>query len=205
MFITDYVSNFVQDSSDADVEDIGGSVPAKTAEEVFHAYAPRVYRVARGILGNDADAEDVAQDVLLQVVRGLDAFRGDCTLGTWLHRITVNAALQHRRRQQRWYERRVSVPLEVLLNGDKYTCRTRLPAAPDQEMLQGEMRGLIESAIAQLPEMYRDVYILADIEGLGNEEIGQMLGVTVPAIKSRLHRARRMMRKVLGPHFLQVG
>src|SRR5438105_7371652 len=70
-----------------------------TAEQVFREYAPRVYHLARRMLGNDADAEDVTQDVLLQVVRKLDTFRGEANLTTWLHRVTVNAALEHRRKR----------------------------------------------------------------------------------------------------------
>src|ERR1700739_1552758 len=75
------------------------TAPPPTAEQVFREHAPRVYNLARRMLGNDADAEDVTQDVLLQVVRKLDTFRGDASLTTWLHRITVNAALAHRRKR----------------------------------------------------------------------------------------------------------
>src|SRR5947209_7848277 len=75
--------------------------PPLTAEQVFTKYAPRVYNLARRMLGNDADAEDVTQDVLLQVVRKLNTFRGEANLSTWLHRVTVNAALTHRRKQAR--------------------------------------------------------------------------------------------------------
>src|SRR6476469_9205310 len=72
-----------------------------TPELVFRDYAPRIYHIARRMLGNDADAEDVTQDVLLQVIRKLDTFRGESVLGTWLHRVTVNAALAHRRKRAR--------------------------------------------------------------------------------------------------------
>jgi DNA-directed RNA polymerase specialized sigma24 family protein len=82
-----------------------------TAEEVFHAYALRVYSLAMRMLGNTADAEDVTQEVLLQVVRKLDTFRGKSSLPTWLHRVTVNAALAHRRRQVRRPERHLDVCL----------------------------------------------------------------------------------------------
>src|SRR5437773_4553350 len=75
-----------------------GSPAALTPDQVFRDYAPRVYNLARRMLGNDADAEDVTQDVLLQVVRKLDTFRGESAFPTWLHRVTVNAALAHRRK-----------------------------------------------------------------------------------------------------------
>ena len=86
-----------------------------SAEEVFHEYAPRVYNLARRMLNSDADAEDVTQDVLLQVVRKLPSFRGESAFPTWLHRVTVNAALAHRRRRAVHYEHRVKAPLDMVL------------------------------------------------------------------------------------------
>src|SRR5438046_8860074 len=92
--------------------------PPLTAERVFREFAPRVYNLARRMLGNDADAEDVTQDVLLQVVRKLNTFRGESAFPTWLHRVTVNAALAHRRKRARREEHQVHDPLEdVLENG----------------------------------------------------------------------------------------
>src|SRR5438132_5074913 len=88
------------------------AAPTPTVEEVVRDHAPRIYNLARRILGNDADAEDVTQDVLLQVVRKLDTFRGEAALPTWLHRITVNAALAHRRRRATRDEARVRDPLD---------------------------------------------------------------------------------------------
>src|SRR5580692_11415871 len=83
-----------------------------TAEQVFRQYAPRVYHLARRMLGNDADAEDVTQDVLLQVVRKLDTFRGDADFATWLYRVTVNIALAYRNKRNRRQEYEVHDPLE---------------------------------------------------------------------------------------------
>jgi RNA polymerase sigma-70 factor (ECF subfamily) len=168
-----------------------------TAERVFYAYAPRVYGVARRILANEADAEDVTQDVLLQVVRKLDTFRGESALATWLHRVTVNAALAHRRKQSRRRERQAEGLLDVL-PAARPDPRPR--ESPDRRVLDREMQELIERAIARLPEMYRDVYVLADVEDLPNAEIGEMLGLSVPAVKSRLHRARLMMRESLASY-----
>src|SRR6266545_1887197 len=87
-----------------------------TAEQVFHQYAPRVYHLARRMLGNDADAEDVTQDVLLQVVRKLDTFRGEADITTWLHRVTVNAALAHRDKRARRAEHEARDPLDHFLD-----------------------------------------------------------------------------------------
>jgi RNA polymerase sigma-70 factor (ECF subfamily) len=201
MKLLDYWSNVAQCSYPAEGDVAVESEIPTTAEGVFYAYAPRVYSVARRMLSNDTDAEDVTQEVLLQVVRKLDTFRGEAGLTTWLHRVTVNAALSHRRKQKRRHEHQVDASLDILTNGGKTAGTSSPPAAPDQKLLQHEMREVIEAAIAQLPEIYRDVYVLADVEGLSNVEIGEMLGLSVPAIKSRLHRARLMMREILEPYF----
>src|SRR5438270_2134697 len=92
-----------------------------TPEAVFREYGPRVYNLARRMLGNDADAEDVTQDVLLQVVRKLNTFRGDANLSTWLHRITVNAALGHRRKRARRQEHEEHDPLQQYFQEGAHT------------------------------------------------------------------------------------
>jgi RNA polymerase sigma-70 factor (ECF subfamily) len=176
-----------------------------TPEQVFTEYAPRVYNLARRMLGNDADAEDVTQDVLLQVVRKLDTFRGDSDFSTWLHRVTVNAALAHRSKRARREEHEVHDPMEKFLeNGHHGAAVKPWSVAPDQRALDQETHRLIEVAIARLPEIYRDVYVLADVEGLNNPDIADILGLSVPAVKSRLHRARLLMRNALAHHFEEV-
>lgn len=181
-----------------------------TPESVFREYAPRIYHIARRVLGNDADAEDVTSDVLMQVVRKLHTFRGDSALPTWLHRITVNAALAHREkranRQKResgsWDEE----ALEAIAAEESAPTGPKLPRPsdsmpPDELALATEQRGIIERAIAKLPDGFRELYVLADVEGVPNAEIADMLGLSVAAVKSRLHRARLRMRDLLAPHF----
>jgi RNA polymerase sigma-70 factor (ECF subfamily) len=176
-----------------------------TPEQVFHQHAPMVYNLARRMLGNDADAEDVTQDVLLQVVRKLDTFRGDSNLSTWLHRVTVNAALAHRRKRAQRAEHEIHDPLNHFQENGHHSHSVRpWSIAPEQEVLNHETNQLVEKAIAQLPEVYRDVYVLADVEGLPNADIGDMLELSLPAVKSRLHRARLLMRHALAPHFEEV-
>jgi RNA polymerase sigma-70 factor (ECF subfamily) len=167
----------------------------RTAEAVFHTYAPRVFSLALRMLGNTADAEDVTQDVLLQVVRKLDTFRGRSSLTTWLHRVTVNAALAHRRRQARRPEEHLDVSLDCVAMHAGSDGRV-----PDRQALDRELRRHLERAIARLPEMYRDVFVLADVEGLPNAEVGRLLGLGLAAVKSRLHRARLMVRDALAPY-----
>jgi RNA polymerase sigma-70 factor, ECF subfamily len=180
----------------------GQNVPPLTAEQVFRDHAPRVYNLARRMLGNDADAEDVTQDVLLQVVRKLDTFRGDSNLTTWLHRVTVNAALAARRKRASRANHEVRDPLE-LFTEQGYHAHAVKPwsATPDRLALKRETTELIDKAIMELPELYRDVYVLADVEGLPNQDIGDMLGLSLAAVKSRLHRGRLLMRDSLAPHF----
>jgi RNA polymerase sigma-70 factor (ECF subfamily) len=191
-------------SLDASKPEVVSSRP--TVEEVFRLYAPRIYHLARRILGNETDAQDVTQDVMLQVLRKLDTFRGDSSFPTWLHRVTVNAALAHRRRKSSRHEQ--DAPETVEKSGDD----TLVPgppkpwsARPDEAMLNTEQREIVEKAIAELPEMYRDVFVLADVQQLSNAEIADILQLSVPAVKSRLHRARMMMRNRLAPYFEEIG
>jgi RNA polymerase sigma-70 factor, ECF subfamily len=173
-----------------------------TPERVFRDYAPRVYNLARRMLGNDTDAEDVTQDVLVQVIRKLDTFRGDAAFPTWLHRVTVNAALANRRKRARREEGRVHDPLDAFTDDGHHADHIRpWPRLPDNLALDREQKQLIEQAIGSLPEMYRDVFVLADVEQMPNAEIGELLNLSVPAVKSRLHRARLMMRDALSRHY----
>jgi RNA polymerase sigma-70 factor (ECF subfamily) len=173
-----------------------------TAEHVFREHAPRIYHIARRMLNNDADAEDVTQDVLVQVIRKLDTFRGDSQLTTWLHRVTVNAALAFReKRANRQKHESSDSPDDILDIAPSTSTVKRWNVEPDEPVLEAEQTAAIEKAIGDLPGPFRDVYVLADVEGLPNTDIADMLGLTVPAVKSRLHRARLRMRDSLAPHF----
>jgi RNA polymerase sigma-70 factor, ECF subfamily len=169
----------------------------RTAAEVFAEYGARIHGLARRMLGNEADAEDVAQDVLLLVVRKLNTFRGDSSFATWIHRVTTNAALLHHRKKALRKER----------VGAAESCAAhvsparREPAAPDEQAQSREARQLIEEAVARLPQLYREAYVLSEVEELPNAEIGARLGLSLPAVKSRIHRARLLLRRALAPHF----
>lgn len=178
------------------------STTPPTVEQVFHDYAPRVFSVARKMVSNESDAEDVTQDVLLQVLQKLPTFRGEAAFPTWLHRITVNAALTHRRKRAVREENRVRDPLDLLLEDESESGPGRSGTSPPETLLEeGETRQLIDQAVAQLPEMYRQVFVLSDIEGVPNADIADRIGMSLPAVKSRLHRARALLREVLAPHF----
>jgi RNA polymerase sigma-70 factor (ECF subfamily) len=175
---------------------------APSPEEAFEEYAPRVYHLARRLLGNAADAEDVTQDVFLRVVRKLSSFRGEAPFSTWLYRVAVNTALAYRRKRALRETSPLPEPLEDFReDGGHRAPVRRWMNRPNHQALEREAHQIIEEAIAGLPEMYRDVYVLADVEELPNDEIAKMLGLSVAAVKSRLHRARLLMRKALAPYF----
>jgi RNA polymerase sigma-70 factor, ECF subfamily len=177
-----------------------------TPEQVFRDYAPRVFTLARRMLGNDADAEDVTQDVLVQVIRKLDSFRGDSNIFTWLHRMTVNAALALRAKRARRQQHETTDPLNHFHENGHHGKPVRpWSVGADQQALDKEREQIIEKAIAGLPEIYRDVYVLADVEQLSNPDISTMLGIGLAAVKSRLHRGRMLMRDALAPHFEEVA
>src|SRR3974377_580425 len=119
---------------------IHGNGQQLTAEQVFNDYAPRVYNLARRMLGNDADAEDVTQDVLLQVVRKLDSFRGESAFPTWLHRVTVNAALNNTRNRAQHEQPRSGEPLEQFNEEGKHAAPVqRWVASPEKLVLNKEV------------------------------------------------------------------
>ncbi len=165
-----------------------------SAEEVCRDYAPRVYRMARRMVRSEVDAEDLTQDVLLKVVRNLPAFRGESALPTWLHRITVNTALSHRRKH-------VARRRQQTHSLDDPQLAEARAQGPQEQLLGRETRQLIDRAIAALPAACRSVFVLADVEELPNAVIAERLGLSLPAVKSRLHRARRILRRTLARHF----
>jgi RNA polymerase sigma-70 factor (ECF subfamily) len=183
-------------------EKLASSGTAQTAERVFEQYGTWVSQVARRLLSNDADADDVTQDVFLQVVRKLPSFRGEAAFPTWLYRVTVNAALTYRRKRAARREHTVlGLRDDFLEDSDQKVPRRRWLTDPEKRVLDQETHRLIESAIARLPEIFRHVYILADVMELPTTKIAGMLGLSLAAVKSRLHRARRLLRKALAPHY----
>lgn len=172
-----------------------------TAEQVFRDYAPRVYNLARRMLGDATDAEDVTQDVFVQVLRKLPTFRAESALPTWLYRIAVNTILTYRRKRALWLHQG---PIPDALtdfhpDGSHHPVRPWL-TGPEKAAVDHETHRLIDTAIARLPDIYRDVYVLADVEELSAPKVAELLGLNVAAVKSRLHRARLLMRRALAPY-----
>ena len=165
-------------------------------------HSPMIYRLAFGITRNQGDAEEVLQDVLLTLARRSASFEGRSALGSWIYRIATNTALNRRRGKRVELE----TSLEDLLptfetDGHRAGDRTYLLADwsqnPEEELLAGERRRVLEQAIDSLPNHYRVVLVLRDVEDLSNEEVAAILEEPVSSVKSRLHRARMVLREQL--------
>ena len=170
------------------------------AERLVSMFGDRAYRLAAGITGNRQDAEEAVQDGFCNVIRKIDTFRGNAALGSWIYRITANAAYQKRRSGWR---RRDEISLDDVLPsfhedapyaGPIVDWSTRL----DDPAVQSELRSVLTSALAELPDHHRAVIILHDVEGLSMAEVADCLHVTVPTAKARAHRARLLLRQRLG-------
>jgi RNA polymerase sigma-70 factor, ECF subfamily len=169
------------------------------AERLVTRYGERAYRLASRITGNGEDAEEVVQDALCTIVRKIDTFRGESAFGSWLYRIVANAAYHKLRgRQRRWRE----LSLEELLpafdaNGCHAASVADWSSLMNDPAVRAELRAALTSAIGELPAIYRAVLVLRDVEGQSTAEIADALGLSVPVVKTRVHRARLFLRKRL--------
>jgi RNA polymerase sigma-70 factor (ECF subfamily) len=171
-------------------------------EALMGRYSGRVYRLAYGITRNPADAEEIVQDVFLQMIRKGADFEGRAAVASWIYRITTNVALNKRRGKRREVETSLDDCLPSYeADGHRSGARAFLvadwSARPDAELLSGETRRVLEEAIDRLPEHYRAVLILKDVEELSNDEVAASVGDSVSAVKTRLHRARMALREIL--------
>jgi RNA polymerase sigma-70 factor, ECF subfamily len=166
-------------------------------EEIVGQYERKVYSLARGLTRNDEDAQDAVQDTFLSVFKNIRRFKGDSSLSTWIYRITVNAALMKMRRR-RHDDRTVSIDESMPAFDDSGHRVASLPdwhPRADEMLLNTEMGGHLRRAIEALEPEYRTVLVLRDQEGMSNEDVAAVLGLSVAAIKSRLHRARIFVRE----------
>jgi RNA polymerase sigma-70 factor (ECF subfamily) len=171
-------------------------------EQVVRQYGGRLLAVARRIVGTEEDARDVVQDAFLNAFRSLDRFEGNAKLSTWLHRIAVNAALMKLRTRKRKPEQPIDTLLPGFQEDGHFEERFQSWEEPvDKALERAENRELVRKQIDALPDSYRTVLVLRDIEGLDTEETARMLGLSVNATKIRLHRARQALRTMLAPHF----
>ena len=173
------------------------------AERLVTTYGERAYRLASGITGNGQDAEEVVQDAFWTVVRKIDTFRGESAFGSWLYRIVANAAYQKLRGRQ---SRQRELSLDEVLpffdeSGRHVSPMVDWSPRTDDPAVQVELRTALTSAIDELPAIYRTVLVLRDVEGRSTRQIAETLGLSVPTVKTRVHRARLFLRKRLG-HFM---
>jgi RNA polymerase sigma-70 factor, ECF subfamily len=172
-------------------------------EELLGRYEDKVFRLAYRILRNETDAKEILQETFVSIWRKLDTFKGDSQFGSWVYRIATNAALMRLRAHRRHPE----VSTEELPIGYLDNYGTPMPAGenwakrPDDELQSSELRTHIQTAVDALPDVYRTVFVIRDVEGLSTEETAEALGISVPTVKTRLHRARIALRDAIGGYF----
>jgi RNA polymerase sigma-70 factor (ECF subfamily) len=176
---------------------------AAAYETVVRRFGGRMTAAARRYLAGEQDCADAVQDAFVSAFRSIGEFKGDAQLGSWLHRIVINACLMKIRSRSR----RPEVSIEGLLpafdaSGHHAQAVPRWAQPPDEQLQSDENRALVRQHIDMLPEDYRSVLLLRDIEEFSTEEAAEALQVTPGTVKTRLHRARQALRKLLEPHFV---
>ena len=170
---------------------------AGAVESLVVAYGDRVYRLAIRITGNASDAEEVVKDTLLAASRKIDTFRGTAAFGSWVYRITANAAYQKLRAKR---SKRSEVSWQDLApsfddKGQHTEVTVDWSKRPKDPAVEGELRSVLSGAIDELPVNYRTPFLLHDVEGLSNPEIAETLHLKLGTVKSRVHRARLFLQK----------
>lgn len=171
-------------------------------EEAVRTYSGRLLVITRRILNNDEEARDALQDTFLSAFRAIQSFDGHSRLSTWLHRIAVNAALMKLRTRKRKPERSIEDLLPAYRE-DGHHAEGFVSWDPpvDVAMEIAHNRALVRECIAELPEQYRLVLMMRDIDDIDTADVARMLGISANAVKIRLHRARQALRTLLAPHF----
>jgi RNA polymerase sigma-70 factor (ECF subfamily) len=176
-------------------------------EALVEAHRDRVYALALRMMRTEADAAEITQETFLSAYQHLQDFRGEAAFGSWVHRIAANHALMRLR------HRRVVQAAEEELQGPSFTEGGSLAEYPQSDWsrdaegkaLDAELGRAIQQATERLPEGYREVFLLKDVEGLSYEQIAETTGASIPAIKSRLHRARLALRDAIDKFYHPPG
>ena len=171
-------------------------------DQLVERYGDRVYRLAMRITGLKEDAEEAAQDALWTAARKVHMFKGESAFGSWIYRITANAAYQKLRTRR---QKAPEIALEDVLpsldgDGRHFEPMDDWSNRVDEQALQGELRRVLQQAIDGLPPDYRTALVLHDVEGLSNPDIAEALNISLPAVKSRVHRSRLFVRKQLADY-----
>lgn len=181
---------------------LGGE--AQLFHELIRPYERSVYKMALSFLKNEAEAEDAAQEAFLKAYRNLSSFRGESKFGTWIISITLNEARSRLRRMK-------TMPMDSLdepPDEEGYVSPALLRdwrEIPSEALERREMRQVLQDAIESLPVMYREIFLLRDVEELSIAEAAEALQITVASVKVRLHRARMMLQKTLAPQLKQMN
>ena len=170
-------------------------------EQLVRRDTPRLLRVARRFFDSEEDARDAVQDAFISAYKSIRNFASNSQLGTWLHRIVVNSSLMKLRSQKRRPEEDIEQLLPRFLEDGHQV----IPSVPWEENAEAilerkELRELVRESIDKLPETYRTVLLLRDIEELSTEETARLLDINTNTVKVRLHRARQALRAILDPH-----
>ncbi len=167
-------------------------------EELVVRYAPQLLAVIRRYLPEEHDAQDALQEAFLSVFKAIERFQGDSSLATWLHRIAVNSALMRLRTRRRRPEKAIEDLLPRFVeDGHRADPRAVWSIRPDEAIVNRELRQVVRSAIDELPESYRTILLLRDIEERTTEEVADLLKLSLANVKTRLHRARQALRELL--------
>lgn len=169
-------------------------------ERFVRELSPRLFAVARRMMGSEDDAADALQDAFISAFKNLASFDGRSRLSTWMHRVVVNACLMKLRKARRRNERAIESLLPTFReDGHAAGVPSQWSESPGGAAHRSELARLVHEKIDELPEAYRTVLILRDIEQLDTEAAAEMLGESVSAVKTRLHRARQALRELLDP------
>ncbi|MFQ5450532.1 MAG: RNA polymerase sigma factor [Nitrospinaceae bacterium] len=171
-------------------------------EKIVERYQKKIYVLSFNLTRNPMDAQDVVQDVLLTIFKKIDTFQGKSAFSSWVYRVTLNATYMKLRSKKK----EPNISLDDLLpnyNGSGYQQEKIQDWSENTESLlfTNETKEVIQKAVDQLPEKEKVVFLLRDVEGLSTEKVSEILELTVPAVKSRLHRARLFLRKKLSNYF----
>lgn len=174
---------------------------ASAFERLVRAYGPRMLAVIRQLLPQEQDGCDALQDAFLSAFKSIGRFQGESALGTWLHRIAVNAALMKLRTARRRPERPIEELLPQFLEDGHRKHHGRVwTISADSAALDRELQQIVRACIEQLPDSYRVVLVLRDLEERSTEETAELLEMSVANVRTRLHRARQALRELLDPY-----
>lgn len=169
-------------------------------EELVKKYEQKIYNLALRLTSNPEEAGDILQETFLKAYRSLNSFKGEANFSTWLYRIAMNIALMRKRKEKG----KIFESLDRILPTTEGELHKEIPdwsTNPEAEIENKEVRNILTNALASLPDDYRAVLVLRDIQNLSNKEVSEILKLSIPAVKSRLHRARLFLREEVSKYF----